>query len=195
VRSIVGIGAALAPFSGARGVLFPAAARVLCRSRFAARWLAGRANTLESVDALLKETGSSIDAEGLELYRRLTGNPYQVGRVLRMLGAWDLQPLQDALPRLRTPLLFLAGERDQAVPVERQREVAALVPEGRLVVIRGAGHLLHEERPQQVRDCIVEEARRVGIPLSDGNSRAALPLLSKVPFAHAVEPSPHGETP
>ena len=43
-------------------------------------------------------------------------------------------------PRVRCPALLLSGERDELSPIEVLRERAALLPDGRLVGLPGAGH-------------------------------------------------------
>jgi pimeloyl-[acyl-carrier protein] methyl ester esterase len=44
------------------------------------------------------------------------------------------------LPRLQVPSLWLSGRRDRLVPSGAMPAAAALAPEGRSVVIEGAGH-------------------------------------------------------
>ena len=47
----------------------------------------------------------------------------------------------DAIARVRTPLLIVAGDRDRIVPLEQSRRLFERAPEPRqLVVIRGADH-------------------------------------------------------
>jgi len=48
--------------------------------------------------------------------------------------------LRDALPRLACPMLALAGERDTLVPPAAAAALAAAVPDGRLEMVKGAGH-------------------------------------------------------
>ncbi|MFD9719027.1 alpha/beta fold hydrolase [Streptomyces sp. NPDC059076] len=52
-----------------------------------------------------------------------------------------------ALPGLKLPTLVLVGEHDQITGVEESRTVQRLVPDSRLTVIPGAGHLANQERP------------------------------------------------
>ena len=58
-----------------------------------------------------------------------------------------------ALPDV--PVLFLAGDRDLAAPVEPLRAAAARAPQGRLVVVRGAGHVV-TARPGRGRRVVRE---------------------------------------
>ena len=57
-------------------------------------------------------------------------------------------------PRLPgVPVLFLAGDRDLSAPVESVRGEAARAPGGRLVVVRGAGHVV-TARPGRGREVV-----------------------------------------
>lgn len=147
---VVGLAAALVPFEGAAGLLFPSAARLLGASRFAPRLLARAVSARSMVDRIIESTGSRLDEPSREHYRRLASQPAHVGGVLSMLAQWELAPLQRALPRLKTPVLLIAGDADLAVPLAQQRAIARVLPDARLVVVHGAGHLIHEEVPQRV---------------------------------------------
>jgi pimeloyl-ACP methyl ester carboxylesterase len=57
---------------------------------------------------------------------------------------------------IRAPLLVVWGEKDRRLPKELGERLVGEVPEARLEVIRGAGHLPHQERPDGVNPLIVE---------------------------------------
>src|SRR6185436_8703597 len=57
----------------------------------------------------------------------------------------DVRPL---LRQLTLPVLLLWGERDPLVPLSYGRQMASLMPQARLVVIPGSGHLPMWERPE-----------------------------------------------
>jgi len=54
------------------------------------------------------------------------------------------------LRRLRQPTLVLAGDDDPIVPLANGRILARLIPDSRLEVVRGGGHLLVLERPAEI---------------------------------------------
>ncbi len=154
---LVSLAGAFVPFGGVGTSLFLPAARLLAQTPLAAQLLAFRARDLESVERLVRSTGSLIDRPGVELYHRLARTPGHVGAVLSMMANWDLAPLYQRLSTLTTPLLLLAGENDRAVPLAQQREVAARSGRARLVVVPGTGHLLHEEKPTTLARLILDE--------------------------------------
>lgn len=54
--------------------------------------------------------------------------------------------LREVLPNIEVPVLLIAGKDDSVLPREQFEEMAALIPEGELHLIRGAGHMLFAER-------------------------------------------------
>lgn len=54
------------------------------------------------------------------------------------------------LPQLRCPVLVMCGDADQLTPPEHSREIAALVPDARLVLVPQCGHMLTMEQPEAV---------------------------------------------
>lgn len=54
------------------------------------------------------------------------------------------------LARITVPTLVLCGREDLLTPLERHEEMAALIPNARLVVIEHCGHMTTLERPEAV---------------------------------------------
>ena len=71
---------------------------------------------------------------------------------LRCLTTFDRRA---DLPRIPVPTLLIAGERDQAAPLKTMQRMAETIPGSRLVVIPGAGHMLHLERPAEFRAALL----------------------------------------
>jgi pimeloyl-ACP methyl ester carboxylesterase len=62
-----------------------------------------------------------------------------------------------AAAEVAMPVTVILGERDLMTPARAGRQLAAVLPNARLVVLAGAGHMLMSERPDEVlaavRDC------------------------------------------
>jgi pimeloyl-ACP methyl ester carboxylesterase len=56
--------------------------------------------------------------------------------------------------RVRVPAALVLGERDVMTPAKAGRELAAALPNARVVILKGAGHMLMSERPDEVLDAI-----------------------------------------
>lgn len=153
---VIGLNAALRPFEGASGVLFPAIAKLLFLNPLAPRLFAASANDPERVQRLIDGTGSTLDAGGSELYQRLFKKPAHVAGTLGMMASWKLEPLLRDLPGLTVPVTFIVGDRDRTVPPHQSEGVAAGLPGATVVRLEGLGHLAHEEAPDRVAAAILQ---------------------------------------
>lgn len=147
---VVGINPALDTFDGIAGVLFPAIAKMLAALPFSASLFSATSSTPARIKALIRGTGSDLDAKGLALYQRLVADRDHVDGTLLMMSQWSLEPLLRALPTLTAKTLFLTGEKDGAVPPRVARDAAARMPDARVISLPGYGHLVHEEAPERV---------------------------------------------
>lgn len=155
-RRLVSINGALSPRHAFSGALFPLMAEVAswpaAAKLFAARASAGQ------VERVIRSTGSVLDAEGVELYRRLFARPGHVSAAFAMMAGWSRAPVTGRLHRLPCPLTLLAAPGDRAIaPAEAEATRRRLGP-GRAELVRlpAGGHLLHEEAPEQVAALILD---------------------------------------
>jgi magnesium chelatase accessory protein len=66
-----------------------------------------------------------------------------------MMANWDLPSLRSRMGSVRNPVLLLHGESDPAIPLAWAREAQSWLPDARLDVLPGLGHLAHEEAPEK----------------------------------------------
>ncbi len=152
VRHMLGFNPALMPFQGIAGLVFPPLAKLLALNPLTPHVFARTAGTAPSVRNLIAGTGSRIEDDGLTLYRAVMSDPGHVDGALRMMAAWDLEPLLAALPGIKTPATFALGLNDRAVPPDTTRQQAARMPHATVLDYPDHGHLLHEEAPQLAAD-------------------------------------------
>ncbi len=55
---------------------------------------------------------------------------------------------------LTMPTLLVVGDLDNIAPLDGQRRLAELLPDGELVILEGVGHLVHYERPAEAASAI-----------------------------------------
>ncbi|MGI9217346.1 MAG: alpha/beta fold hydrolase BchO [Hydrogenophaga sp.] len=158
-RLLVGLNAALLPLGGLAGQLFAPAAKLMASAPFVPRLFAWHAQTPAALQRLLDSTGSTLDREGTELYRRLVASPDHAAGALGMMANWDLDSFARDLPRLAVPLLLIVGDQDRTVPPAQSEQVLQrLSPaaQARCTHLPGLGHLAHEEQPALVAGHIVK---------------------------------------
>lgn len=59
---------------------------------------------------------------------------------------------RDLLPRIAVPTLLIWGELDARSPLSVARQFERAIPDTKLVVIRGAGHVSNLEQPELFND-------------------------------------------
>lgn len=153
---LIALNAAMFPLPGLTGALFSPAAKLLAVNPLVPHLFAWRAKNPSVVKQLLDSTGSVVDAEGDRLYRQVVTSPAHVAGALAMVSRWNLPALAADLPRLRTPIHFLVGDRDGTVPPSDSARAQALVPGATLRTLPGLGHLAHEEQPQRVAEAVFQ---------------------------------------
>jgi len=162
-RALISLNGALLPLRGMPGHFFSPAAKLAAATPLLPRFFAWRAAAPGAVERLVESTGSTLDAAGIELYRRLVSCPGHVGAALNMMANWDLLALQGDLSHLKTPLYLVVGDRDWTVPPTDAQRVRQLLPQAEIITLPRLGHLAHEERPREVASLIGRLARAEGI--------------------------------
>ena len=152
---VIGINPALAPFDGVAGFLFPLMAKVLAGSSLVPALFA-RTATTRVAQRLIEGTGSHLDAEGYRLYTRLLSDQTHVAGALQMMARWNLEPLLAALPQIISPVRFITGRGDAAVPPDVAERAAARMADATVTCLDGLGHLAHEEDSGRVAQAIEE---------------------------------------
>lgn len=144
---VIGLNAALTPFRGIAGVLFPPLARMLALNPVVPWMFSQFAGSDAQARRLLDSTGSTLDDEGYALYASLFRRPRHVDGALAMMALWDLDPLLAALPDVAIPVDLLVGEGDRTVPPGEARALAARHDRIAVHDVPALGHLMHEEDP------------------------------------------------
>ena len=66
---------------------------------------------------------------------------------------------RDLLPRIAVPTLLIWGELDSRSPLSVARQFEHAIPNTKLVVIPGAGHVSNLEQPEQFNEAVREFCR------------------------------------
>ncbi|MBN2627350.1 MAG: alpha/beta hydrolase [Spirochaetales bacterium] len=72
------------------------------------------------------------------------------------LKAWggETFDFENVLPSIDIPVLVISGSEDAVVPADDSRKLDRLLPDSRLEIITGAGHMPHEENPEEFVDIV-----------------------------------------
>ena len=99
----------------------------------------------------------------------LTDKPELVEEVLGWMNATNPQGAVDGLFAMRDrkdfvallgsisqPALVIGADQDQAIPLENSRIIAEGLPDARLCILHGGGHMVNLEQPVAFNDAIME---------------------------------------
>jgi magnesium chelatase accessory protein len=173
-KLLISLNGALLPLQGFAGQFFSPLAKLIVLNPLTPRLFAWRAGDRGAVERVLGGTGSSLDTEGVDLYRRLFQSPAHIAGTLGMMARWELEPLRRDMPRLQTPLLLVACGADKAIAPDTAFKVRDLIPSAKVEYLRDLGHLAHEEHPEAFAKLILNAAAAQQIVQAAGGIAAAL---------------------
>ena len=158
---VISLNGALLPWGGPASGLFMPLARALATLPWSVRFFAWSAQRPGTVEALLRDTGSTIDERGVACYTRLAHNEVHVRDVLKMMAQWELEPFARQLPNLRGQVTLISSAEDRTVPPSVSAKAARQIPHARAIALPSWGHLGHEEAPAEWASLILQalEAR------------------------------------
>ncbi len=142
VGQIYAINAALEPMRG-HAFLSPLA-KVLFVNPLVPQLFAWRAQFAGMTKIMLRATGTSLPEEQMRQYQVLLEDKDHVRGALAMMAAWELEPLENKLRNLKTPLTLIAADDDQFVPARVSKEATAKALNANFVTLPKGGHLVHE---------------------------------------------------
>ena len=157
--------------AGRAGIEDPAerAARRLADEALAARIESGGVEAFvdewlaQPLFATLRRLGPQFLAG--ERRARLANDAHGLAASLRGLGPAAQPALFDELPKVRVPVLLVAGELDVRF-VELAHGLARRLPRAEVCVIPDAGHAAHLERPEAFARVVRDFLRRAASPAS-----------------------------
>ena len=153
-KAVIGLNAALTPFRGMAGVIFPPLAKALALNPFVPWMFSHLAANRAQIQRLIDGTGSSIDSQGVALYERMIGRSEHVDGALAMMALWELEPLLEALSGIEIPVHLIVGENDQTVPPSEAIRLGDTIDAITTHRVPGLGHLMHEEEPEEFAEMI-----------------------------------------
>jgi pimeloyl-ACP methyl ester carboxylesterase len=125
--------------------------------------------------------------------------PGTMQHILTIVQGWfaNMARLERVLPLVAdVPTLLLWGDRDCAVELRSATQLQRILRRSELHVIRGGGHVLFEEFPEESNRIVLDWLRRdpghCPIIASDEPARVRAPRRSSIPTHGSVQPLTHG---
>jgi pimeloyl-ACP methyl ester carboxylesterase len=92
---------------------------------------------------------AALTDDALTRYRDMMLAPGSRNAMIARMEQIELQPPEALLSRIRAPTLLVWGERDAMIPVSNAHDYHNALSDSRIVKLPRAGHLPHEEMPEQ----------------------------------------------
>ena len=153
---IIGINAALEPFAGVAGVMFPILAKTIAAVPLVSDFFSATTSMGSGVERILKGTGSNLPPQDIAYYKRLVASRTHVNATLQMMAQWKLDALIEGLPNNQAQTYLIAADNDLAVPPTTSQKAVAKMPNAHCDMLSGLGHLAHEEDAHRVADLILK---------------------------------------
>lgn len=153
---LMGLNPAWLPLPGLPSWIFGPAAKLAAINPVSAWATAKFAKRPATIDKSIAQTGSKLDAEGMDLYQKVFSHSGHVHSVLNMMAAWQLSALSSSLNKIKNPTDILVGSADTTVPPSMAEEACRIMPQARLHIQANLGHLAHEEDPKGTASLMLE---------------------------------------
>ena len=129
-------------------------------SAFVAQTYVRRA--IDGVFAPQESPKGYADHLGIDLILRRTSMAVNANQINALRP--EVEVMQEAYPGLTLPIELVHGDADTIVPLRiHSGPLMDLIPNGRLTVLAGAGHMPHHTHPEAVLDAIDRAAQRAGL--------------------------------
>lgn len=109
---------------------------------------------LEQLKPLYLGSDCQGDQKILETIRDMAVDQGPAVLARQVKAVRDRPDQRDYLTQIKCPTLILAGQEDALCPPDRQQEMAELIPNSRLILVPGCGHLATLEAPAVVNDAL-----------------------------------------
>jgi len=94
------------------------------------------------------------DADHIRRWARRIGARTESEQAVRLIECFLGVDVRDRLGEVRVPTLIIHGSQDRIVPLAASQDMATTIPNSRLVVIDGAGHVPTMTHPARVAEAI-----------------------------------------
>ena len=103
-----------------------------------------------TLDSFVEACVPEPDSDHIKRWgRQILDRASQATAIALYLAASEID-LRNELSRISQPTLILHGEVDGIVPLEEARQLSKILPNSKLAVLQGAGHVPTMTRPQEV---------------------------------------------
>ncbi len=99
---------------------------------------------------MIQNPDNPLDPAVLKNVRAMCQEVGPTSFIDQQLAMMNRSDSRAVLPNISCPTIVICGRQDQATPLEHSEEIAAAIPDAKLVVVENCGHFSAIERPEEV---------------------------------------------
>jgi pimeloyl-ACP methyl ester carboxylesterase len=120
-----------------------------------------RAARLAVREMVKRSDFSAFEARNPQVMRTLKTADWDQALLAVVRDSWANRLSHAQVRQINTPTLLIWGAEDTTIPVADVGRLQALLPRARAVIMRGVGHLPHEEDPERFVQGVVERVEAI----------------------------------
>ncbi|WP_372791088.1 alpha/beta fold hydrolase [Paraconexibacter sp.] len=98
------------------------------------------------------------DANWAAFYEMATGTPASIATIMLQMQAIGVHDTLERLSSVAAPTLVVHGDADEMLPVSNAHLIAGAIPDARVEILEGVGHMFWWERPEESAALLREHA-------------------------------------
>ena len=99
--------------------------------------------------SIIQSAERPLAPEALDRVRAMSREVGPEGLLNQQKAMMNRPDSRDGLAAINCPAVVICGRQDQSWPIENSEELAALIPEAKLIVIEDCGHFPSIDRPEE----------------------------------------------
>lgn len=144
--------------------------------------LRGRVNQLlAQIEAFNIDADALLQSAALR-EKLLQGDPLKIAAF-----ALALDDMSRILPAVRAPTLLIWGEKDEIAPLRTGKMLAAVLPQARLMVMPGAGHVPQRDDPRAFIAATMAHLNAPAESFAPTDARAVMPVTASTREEHCQD--------
>ncbi len=99
-----------------------------------------------------------VSAEAFIKFRMEDVNPQPADAYLNQLRACEANDLCDSVCKIKAPTFVIVGDQDRLIPPKNSRWLKEQIPNSKLFIFKGVGHMVPLEAPEKLANVVVAGA-------------------------------------
>ena len=112
---------------------------------------------MRTVEKMLNECvfdHTVVGPHDVKEYFRPASDPDGRAAIRMTVSGFDEEELSESLHEIDAPVMIIWGDDDKWHPMEASNLYRSAIPNATVTIVRNAGHLVHEEKPDRIYELV-----------------------------------------